>query len=102
MQESPRAYVLKLFGWIALFVALGAPLVAWLWETLNGLLAGHFDALRVAISVPVLAVLYVLLILLARFVQRLDAPQTEAAPSVSPPRNDPAPGPPPGGTGDVA
>lgn len=73
----PRANIVKLFGWIVLFVVVGTPMVAFLWETLNRTLAGNFDALRVAISVPVLALLYALLILLARFVQRWDARPAE-------------------------
>ncbi|MGI9190037.1 MAG: hypothetical protein ACR2F9_07815 [Longimicrobiaceae bacterium] len=50
---------------MALFVLLGMPLVGYVWETLNRLLAGHFDPLRLAVSVPLLVLLVVLLRVLA-------------------------------------
>jgi len=50
-----------LFARIALYVLLGTPLVAYVWETLNRLLAGHFDGVRLLITVPVAILLWVLL-----------------------------------------
>ncbi len=41
---------------MALVVLLGLPMVAYLWETINRLLALDFDPVRIAISVPVLVV----------------------------------------------
>jgi hypothetical protein len=60
-------------GMIALSVALGALLVAYLWETLNELLAGQVDRGRILLSLPALLVFALLLDRLSRFVQRLDA-----------------------------
>ena len=79
MKEPSRAPILKLLAWIVLFVILGTPLVAFLWETLNALLTGHFDALQIAISVPVLALFYGLLLILARFIEKWDAGSSEFA-----------------------
>lgn len=59
---------------MALFVLVGIPLVAYMWETLNQVLALHFDALRLAIAVPVLAVLIGVLVLMARTIQRWQPP----------------------------
>ena len=48
------------FGKIVLLmvavVVLGLPMVAYLWETINRLLALEFDPVRIAISIPLLAV----------------------------------------------
>lgn len=65
---------LKLMGAMAVFVLVGLPLVGYLWKTLNDLLALEVDTTRLLLSVPVLAVLAVLLWLLARAVQRWQAP----------------------------
>lgn len=59
----------QLLAWEALFVILGTPLIAYLWETLNQLLALHADVARLGISVPVLLVLLGLLSLLSRRIQ---------------------------------
>jgi len=48
---------------------VGGALVAYLWETLNQLLAGHVDGVRVLVSLPVLAVFLLLLRFLARRVE---------------------------------
>lgn len=53
-----------------LFVALGAPLVAYVWETLNELLALHINPLRLLITIPVALGLVALLWMLGRSVQR--------------------------------
>lgn len=62
-----------LIALIALFALLGLPLVGYLWETLNELLSGFVDPTRLLISIPVLAVFAVLLVLLARRVQKIGA-----------------------------
>jgi hypothetical protein len=63
---------------VALLLA-GIPLVGYLWETLNAVLALHFEPRRLLISVPVLLALMMILLLVARTVQRLDPshPPTE-------------------------
>jgi hypothetical protein len=74
MDDNSRTTVGRLVGWIALFTLLGTPLVAYLWETLNQVLAGHFDLTRIGLSLPLLAALWILLIVLARLIQRWDDP----------------------------
>ena len=51
---------------IGLFVLLGVPMVAYLWETLNQLLALRLDPRRLLISLPVLAAFVGLLAVLGR------------------------------------
>jgi hypothetical protein len=60
----------KLFGSILGFVLVGTPLVAYVWETLNQLMAGHFNGRRVAIGAVAALVLAALLRFLARSVWR--------------------------------
>ena len=48
----------KLIIAIAAFVALGVPLVAYVWETINRALSGHFQASRVPLSLLALAQLF--------------------------------------------
>jgi hypothetical protein len=57
------------------YLIVGAPLVAYLWETLNEILAGDIYAPRLLISLPLLVVLIVLLVLLARQGQRWEGPE---------------------------
>lgn len=66
---SPSRLVLG----IGLFVLLGTPLVAYLWETLNRLFAGIIEPVRLLIAIPALAVFYVLLRFMARTVRAWDA-----------------------------
>jgi Na+/melibiose symporter-like transporter len=67
----------KLIGIIAVFTLLGIPVLAFLWETLNKLIAGVFEPWRLLVSVPVLLVFVVLLWFLARSLSRLDGIGTE-------------------------
>ena len=60
---------------MALFVLAGVPMVAYLWETLNELLALHVNISRLLISLPVLVLLLGVLWLLARTIQRWTMPQ---------------------------
>ena len=53
-------------GSLALFLVLGVPMVAYLWETVHQVLALHVDTTRLLISVPVLAAF----VLLWRFISR--------------------------------
>lgn len=64
---TPRSSSLVLG--IALFVVLGTPLVAYLWETLNQLLAGIVDPMRLLITVPAALIFYFLLRFMARSVE---------------------------------
>jgi hypothetical protein len=50
-------------------VLVGGVMVAYLWETLNQLMAGHVDWVRVLVSLPVLAVFLLLLRSIARRVE---------------------------------
>ena len=76
MPDERSSEALKTFLFIALFAAVGTPMVAYLWETLNQVMALKFDAVRVGISIPILLVFIGFLILLARAVRRY-APRTE-------------------------
>lgn len=59
-----------LMGVMLLFVLVGAPLVYYLWTTLNELLAGHIDTTRLAISIIVLLIFLGLLSILTRSIRR--------------------------------
>lgn len=63
----------KLAVGIALFVLAGFPLVAYLWESLNQLMAGEVQPRRLLLSIPVILLLTGLLLLLARVVGRWEA-----------------------------
>ncbi|MEJ2503247.1 MAG: hypothetical protein P8177_08000 [Gemmatimonadota bacterium] len=56
---------------IAGFVVVGAPLVYYLWTTLNEVLAGHFDGSRLLVTAVVLLIFVGLLTILSRSVRRL-------------------------------
>ena len=56
---------------IAAFVVVGAPMVYYLWTTINEVLAGHFDGTRLLISAVVLLIFLGLLSILSRSVRRL-------------------------------
>ena len=56
----------QIFPWLVLFILLGMPLVAYLWETLHQILAWHFELTRLLISVPVLGLFVGLLFALNR------------------------------------
>ncbi len=68
--ESLRLSFGKVLALMALYVLLGIPLVAYLWETINELLAFDVDPVRLLIAVPVLLLFLGLLILLNRLVRR--------------------------------
>jgi hypothetical protein len=54
------------------FVVVGAPMVYYLWTTINEVLAGHFDGVRLLLSVIILLIFLGLLSILSRSVRRLD------------------------------
>jgi hypothetical protein len=58
---------------ILLLVLVGGPFVAYLWETLNRLMAGIIEPARLLISLPVLGLFALLLRLIARLVERWHA-----------------------------
>lgn len=73
MRTDPHRPVGKLIGLMAIFVLIGVPMVAFLWELLNDLLALEVRPLQLAIAVPVLLLFAGLLVVLARRVRRWDA-----------------------------
>lgn len=60
----------KLVLLMGLLVLLGAPLLGYVWETINELLALEVDGTRVLITLPVFVVLVGVLMLVARTVRR--------------------------------
>lgn len=70
MKESNG--VLPLATAILLMIVAGTPLAAYVWETLNRLLSGHVEPMRLLLSVPCLVLLYLLLRLTARRVPAID------------------------------
>jgi hypothetical protein len=61
-----------LIGFIAAFVVVGAPMVYYLWTTINELLAGHFETPRLLITVAILLIFLLLLGMLSRAIRRID------------------------------
>jgi hypothetical protein len=59
----------RLFFSMAIHVLIGIPLVAYLWETLNELLALHPDPIGLLVALPLLIVFAALLSVLARRVR---------------------------------
>ena len=57
---------------IGVIVLLGSPLVAFVWETLNRLLAGTVEPSRLLLLIPIGFLLYLLLRYTARAVQAWD------------------------------
>lgn len=51
-RTPPFGKYLFVFG---LFLFLGVPLVAYLWETVHQILSLHFETTRMLVSIPVLA-----------------------------------------------
>lgn len=67
--KTPHA-IGRLMAMMALYVIIGTPMVGYLWETLNQILALQVDLLRLAVSVPVLLAWLGLLYLMARSIRR--------------------------------
>lgn len=67
-REDPPAW--RIAATLLGALVLGIPLVAWLWETLNEVLSLHVDARRLLISIPLLALLGVLIRAAARAIPR--------------------------------
>jgi len=68
----------SVFLTLAATVLLGVPLLAYVWETLNRLFAGHFEGARLAVTVPVALALVGVLVLAGRTLTRLTAAQPDA------------------------
>ncbi len=51
----------KIFLLMALIVLIGVPMVGYVWETINQLLSLEFDIVRIAITIPVVVVLWLFL-----------------------------------------
>jgi hypothetical protein len=79
-----RLPFLKLFASILGFVLVGTPLVAYLWDALNRLMAGHVNARRIAIAAVAALLFAALLRLLMRAVWRWEAGTPETAAQTSP------------------
>jgi TRAP-type C4-dicarboxylate transport system permease small subunit len=62
-----------LVGVLLCTIAIGTPLVSYVWETINQLLSGPVDLVRVSASVPALLLLVGCLAVFGRVVSRLDA-----------------------------
>lgn len=62
-----------IIAFIAAFVVVGAPMVYYLWSTLNEVLAGHFDGGRFLLSIVILLIFLGVLAILSRSVRRIDA-----------------------------
>jgi ABC-type proline/glycine betaine transport system permease subunit len=54
---------------IGVAILLGVPLLAYVWETANRLVAGHFDLVRFLITIPAAALLILLWRVLARRIE---------------------------------
>lgn len=59
-----------LVGTMLLFVVVGAPMVYYLWTTVNETLAGHVTGARLGISIIVLLIFLGLLSILSRSIRR--------------------------------
>lgn len=77
MTQDRRLTFGRLLGAIAIFVIVGTPMVAYLWETLNKALAGYFDSIRILIAVPVLALFVIMTRYIARLVTRWETQPLE-------------------------
>lgn len=61
---------ISLIGAMLLFVVVGAPMVYYLWTTINELLTGRIDGARLGISIIVLLIFLGLLGILTRSIRR--------------------------------
>ena len=81
MTTHPQASPGKSLALMALIVIVGFPMVAYLWETLNDVLALKFEPTRLLITAPVLLVFIGFLILVARHLQRWNGANTADRPT---------------------
>lgn len=71
-QSRPTIPATKLGLWMAIFVLVGVPLVALVWDALNRLVAGEIHRVLLPAGLAALALLLVLLRILARTLSRWD------------------------------
>jgi hypothetical protein len=74
----------SVFLTLAATVLLGVPLLAYVWETLNRLFAGHIDGGRLAVTAPVALALVGVLVISGRTLRRLTMPPPDARPTGEP------------------
>lgn len=78
----------RLLGPMAIYVLIGVPLVAYVWETINVLFTGQVELGRIGLAVLAAIVLAVLFRFMRRSVSQWE---TERAEAVAPPRPEPPP-----------
>jgi len=78
MTANDRIPTSRLVAGIGVFVILGTPLVGYLWYTLNDVLAGVFQPIRILIAVPVAILFYLLLRLMASRVNAWEGQRRQA------------------------
>lgn len=69
MTTRPTGSVMLILA-ILILVLIGGVFVAYLWETMNRLMAGYFEPVRLLISLPVLVVFGFLLRYMSRVIDR--------------------------------
>ncbi|HEX6107335.1 MAG TPA: hypothetical protein VFZ26_17235 [Gemmatimonadales bacterium] len=77
MTESATVSLSRLIVAIGAFVLIGFPLVGYLWEALNHLLAGEVRPTQLLISVPLALVFLGVLVMLARTVRAWEGERRE-------------------------
>ncbi len=70
--QEPGLRTGALIGFIASFVVVGAPMVYYLWTTINELLAGRFETPRLLGTLAILLIFLLLLGMLSRAIRRID------------------------------
>lgn len=78
MRQEERPSIAKLAVAILALVGAGAPLVAYLWDTLNYLLSGIIQPIRLLLAIPLSGLFMLVLKLTAAFVGRWDTARREA------------------------
>lgn len=61
-----------LFAVMAALVAVGTPMVWYLWEVLNELLSGRVEALHAALALPIFLVFVLFLAFVSRALRRME------------------------------
>lgn len=74
MPQSRGNGAVPLLIFLTVVVVVGSPLFAYLWETLNQVLSGHFPVGRIAVTVPILLAFVALLWFAARGFARVAPP----------------------------
>lgn len=77
---------MRVFLALAAIILAGIPLLAYIWGTLNELLAGHVDGRRILLTLPLGLALLALLFVAGRLLSRLTAPASAVPPAAGAPR----------------